>query len=65
MKIAARNQNFFGSELSTVPASFGIERRLKWDGNISNYLENCQISLRALHEVTHVTDRFTTDTILT
>ena len=65
MKIAARNQNFFGSPLSTVPASFGIERRLKLDGNISNYLENCQISLRALHEVTHDTDRFTTDTILT
>ena len=65
MKIAARNQNFFGSELSTVPASFGSERWLKWDGNISNYSENCQISLRALREVTLVRDHFTTDTILT
>ena len=54
MKIAARNQIFFGSELSTVPASFGIERRLKWDGNISNYSENCQISLHALQMRWHM-----------
>ena len=41
-----------------------LHKVLMWDGNISN-LENCQISLRALHEVTHVTNHFTTDTILT
>ena len=63
--MAVRNHTFFGSELSTVPASFGIERWLKWDGNISNNSKSWQITLRALHEVTHVTDPFTTDTILT